>query len=224
MRLNMLLIEGNREYEKMNDVIPIRARTHYLTEQFLYFFSKIDLDGNSKLVICFEEKPKDKKKYLRDEYFHVSIFYVDKDVLEQFKILEKNEFDEYFLAIIVDACSYIARMNGKDKEVMDRIEQAANMIRANKFDFIILQKKLSKVSQDKRFRAKVYRILNCLGELWYVEIEDKKSKNITRYELMDQYTNISKEDFYKKASWQDSKYILKDRLDRETAIIEVKYT
>lgn len=136
----------------------------------------MDLDGSSKLVICFEEKPKDKKKYVRDEYFHVSIIYVDKDVLGQFEILERDELDEYFLAIIVDACSYIARFNGKNDEVIEKIEQAANMIRENKFELIILQKKLSKVSKDKRFKAKVYRKLNYLGEIWYIEVEDKKIK------------------------------------------------
>lgn len=221
MKLNLLSIEGNRKYEKMNDVMSIRAQTHYLTEQFLYFFSKMDLDGSSKLVICFEEKPKEKKKYMRDEYFHVSIYYVDKGVLEKYKTLEKDELDEYFLTIIVDACNYIAQFNNKGEEVVERIEQAADKVRANKYELVILQKKLSKVSDDKRFKAKVYRKLNCLGELWYIEVEDKKTQNIIRYELMNEYTNISKEDFYKKASWNDNKFILKDRLDRETAVIGV---
>lgn len=84
MKLSLLSIEGNRAYEKQNDILPIRARTHYLTEQFLYYLSRIDLDGSGKLVICFEEKPEDKEQYVCDTYFHVSLYYVDIDVLERF--------------------------------------------------------------------------------------------------------------------------------------------
>lgn len=61
MKLNLLSIEGSRAYEKQNDVVPIRARTHYLTEQFLHYLTKIDLDGSSKLVICFRKSQKTQK-------------------------------------------------------------------------------------------------------------------------------------------------------------------
>lgn len=222
MRLNLLSIEGNRAYEKRNDVVPIRARTHYLTEQFLYYLPKMDLDGSGKLVICFEEKPEDKERYMCDEYFHVSVYYVDKNVLERFESLEQDAFGEYFLGIIVDVCSDIARFHHKEETLIEQIREAANKIRANRFELVIQQKKLSKVSDDRRLKAKVFRQLNFLGEIWYIEVENKNTKYVVRYELMEQYTNISKVDFYKKASWEGSQFVLRDRLDRETARIETQ--
>lgn len=97
-----------------------------------------------------------------------------------------------------------------DKNVLER------------FELVIQQKKLSKVSDDRRLKAKVFRQLNFLGEIWYIEVEDKNTKYMVRYELMEQYTNIAKVDFYKKASWEGSQFVLRDRLDRETARIETQ--
>lgn len=105
---------------------------------------------------------------------------------------------------------------------MEQIREAANKIRTNRFELVIQQKKLSKVSDDRRLKAKVFRQLNFLGEIWYIEVEDKNTKYVVRYELMEQYTNISKVDFYKKASWEGSQFVLRDRLDRETARIETQ--
>lgn len=216
MKLNLLSIEGSRAYEKQNDVVPIRARTHYLTEQFLHYLTKIDLDGSSKLVICFEEKPKDTKKYVCDTYFHVSVYYVDKDVLDRFRTLEQDMMAEYFLGILVDACSNIAHSCHRDEEVVKRIGQAADQIRENHFELVIPQKKLSKTSGDKRWKASVFRRLDSQGELWYVELEDKKANIMVRHELTGQYTNISLVDFYKKAAWEGNRFVLRDRLGRET--------
>lgn len=216
MKLSLLSIEGNRAYEKQNDILPIRARTHYLTEQFLYYLSRIDLDGSGKLVICFEEKPEDKEQYVCDTYFHVSLYYVDIDVLERFQTLQQDEMSAYFLDIIVDVCKNIAHSRHRDEAVIRRIEEAADQMRANQFELVIPQKKLSKTSGDRRWRAEVYRRLDPHGELWYAELEDKRTKNVVRHELTEKYTSVSLVDFYKKAAWEGDRFVLRDRLDRET--------
>ncbi|MBQ3546097.1 MAG: hypothetical protein IJA34_14115 [Lachnospiraceae bacterium] len=78
MKLSMLSIEGNNEHEKKNDIMSIRTRTYYITEIFMHFLGKIDLDGNDKLVIQFYERPKSEDKYMCDKFFYVSCYYVDK--------------------------------------------------------------------------------------------------------------------------------------------------
>lgn len=215
MKLVQLTIENSQKS-------AIRARAHYITEQFLYFFNKIDLDGSSKLVIFLEIKPEHEDIYTNDSYFHVSKYYVEKSVHNRFDTIKENELDEYFLNIVVNACKHIAILNSREEKVIQLIDAAADKIRENKFELILLQKKLTKTSADKRFCAKVYRQINRLGEKWYAEIEDKTNKTVTKCELMTHYTNISLVDAYKKSFWENHKFILQDRLDRTEAMIKVR--
>lgn len=215
MKLAQLTIENSQKN-------AIRAKAHYITEQFLYFFNKIDLDGNSKLVILLDAKPEHEDAYINDSYFHVSKYYVGETVPDRFDALTESEFDEYFLNIVVYACKHIAIQNNREENIIQMIDDAADKIRENKFELTILQKKLTKTSADKRFRAKVYRKINRLGEKWYAEIEDKNNKTSTKCELMANYINISLVDAYKKSLWKNHKFILQDRLDRTEAVIEIK--
>lgn len=221
MKLNQLSIEGNAEHEKKNNTMSIRAMTYYITEIFMHFLLKIDLDGSGKLVIYFYDRPDLEPQYECDKYFHVSWYNVDKSVIDKFAQLEKGEYDEFFLNIVVDVCKYIALSNNRE-ELIEVIEQAAIKVRECNFELELLQKKLSKLSDNRRYKANVYRNVNRQGEIWYVVAEDKINKTSTRYEIMNSYSSISKTELFKKSYWEDEKFILADRFDRVVGSVEVK--
>ena len=201
--------------------MSIRARTYYVTEIFMQFLAKIDLDGNDKLVIHFCEKPASSNKYVCDKYFHVSCYNVDKNVIDKSDTLKDDELDKFFLDIIVEACKYIARFNNRGEDVIKMIELAADKVRENKFELVMLQKGLSKLSGNKQYKASVYRNINRYGEMWYVEMENRNNKNIKRYQIMKQYAHISKTEFFKNSYWENEKFVLTDKFGRVVETIEM---
>lgn len=220
MKLNMLVVEGNKKAEKENDLEPIRFQAYHVVEIFMSFLSKIDLDGSSKLTIHFEEKPSNKKKYVCDNYFHVSWYYVSESDIELLNSLEKSDRDEYFLNVIVKTLKSIAQINHCNQEIFEEIDTTSKKVLDSGFKLKREIKKLSKVSQDKKFRAKVYRNIDSQGELWYAEIEDKDG-NIHRHDLMSGPSYISKVDFFKKSQWEGNRFVISDRLDHVVATIVV---
>lgn len=220
MKLNMLVIEGNKRAEKVNDLEPVRFQSYHVVEIFMFFLSKIDLDGSSKLTIYFEKRPSNKKKYVCDNYFHVSWYYVNESDIELLNSLEKSDKDEYFLNVIVKTLKSIAEINHCNQEIFEEIDVASQKVLDSGFKLKREIKKLSKISQDKRFRAKVYRNIDNQGELWYVEIEDKDG-NIYRHDLMDGPSHISKVDFFKKSQWKDNRFVISNRLDYVVATVAI---
>lgn len=221
MKLSMLEIEGNKEQEKKNDTMSIRTRTYYITEIFMHFLGKIDLDGNDKLVIKFYERSKSEDKYMCDKFFHVSCYYVDRRDIDKLGELKNDELELYFLGIIVEACEYISKFNNKEKEIFEIIEKAADNVRKNDFELIIFQKSLSKISSDKKYKASVYRSINIYGEMWYVEVENRNDKSTKKYQIMKQYAHINKTEFFKKSYWDNEKFILTDRFGRIVQTIKI---
>ena len=128
MKLNMLVIEGNKKAEKVNNVIPIRVQAYHVVEIFMSFLSKIDLDGSSKLTIHFEERPSNNKTYTCDNYFHVSSYYVRESDIELLNSLEKNDRDEYFLNVIVKTLKSIAQINHCNQDIFEEIDAASRKV------------------------------------------------------------------------------------------------
>lgn len=219
MKLNMLVLEGDRGYEKLNDVIPISFQSYHISELFMHFLPKIDLDGSSKLVIYFKEKEESEAKYVCDNNFHVSWFYVDKNDLNNLKNLNKEMLNLYYLNIIADTFRYIAKQNNCNQEILTIIEETVQRVKDSEYRLTQKIKQLSRISPDKQFKANVYRHIDSQGELWYVEIEGKNNK-IKKYDIMEKPSHISKVHFYKKSQWENDKFILLNKLGQ--VVITIK--
>lgn len=156
-KLALLVIEGDKNFEKTHNVIPVNWQAFHVIEIFMHFWPRIDLDGSSKLSICFRKKKDTEQQYMQSDYFGVTIYYVDEAEIDRQRELKKEEEGEYYLNIIVDTLKYIAQINNRDAEVFNIIDETAQKVRDNNFELTLHIKKLSKVSVNRQFRANVYR-------------------------------------------------------------------
>lgn len=218
--LTILSIEGDRQSEKASNVIPINFQSYHIIEIFMNYFPKLELDGSSKLVIYFKEKPDNEEQYMKNDFFGVSWYYVDKEEISKLEMTKKEELGEYYLEIIVEVLKAIACKNGREKVLFDIIDETATRVRESKYELFQRVKTLSKTSDDKKVKANVYRHVSSLGEMWYVEFEDE-DKNISRYELMKKYSFVSKIDVFKKARWEKNTFILVDKFDKVIAKVSL---
>lgn len=218
--LTILSIEGDRQNEIASNVMPINFQSYHIIEIFMNYFPKLELDGSSKLVIYFKEKPDNEEQYMKNDFFGVSWYYVDKEKISKLKMTKKEELSEYYLEIIVEVLKAIACKNGREKALFGIIDEAATSVRESKYELFQRVKTLSKTNDDKKVKANVYRHVSSLGEMWYVEFEDG-DKNISRYELMKKYSFVSKIDVFKKARWEKDTFILVDKFDKVIAKVSL---
>ena len=184
----------------------------------------MDLDGSSQLTIFFSKKEESEQQYqyMHTDSFGVSWYYVDEAEIDRQRKLKKEEQEEYYLNIIVDTLKHIARINNRDAEIFNMIDETASKVRDADFELTLHIKKLSRTSANGQFRANVYRHICDEGENWYVEMKDK-DKNITRYsiDLTDEPLPGSATELYERSKWDGNRFIVTDRLGRVAATIDV---
>lgn len=219
----LLVIEGDKNFEKTHNVIPVIWQAFHVIEIFMHYLPKIDLDGSSKLCILFREKKDTEQQYMQSDYFGVSIYYVDEAEIDRQRGLKKEEEEEYYLNIIVDTLKYIAKINNRDGEIFNIIDETAQKVRDNNFDLTLQIKKLSKASANRQFKANVYRHINNKGESWYVDMIDKKNKNTSRIciDLLQKPTFVSQTGVFVQSKWEENRFIVSDRFGKVAAVIDV---
>lgn len=219
MKLSILSIEGDK-YEEKKRKFPIIWQAYHIKEIFMHFLPKIEIDGSSKIVIYFKDKPISEKQYMHDEYFGVSWCYVDKEKLQKINYLKNRELEEFYLDVIVEKLKEIARENDNGKNVVDYIDATAERVRKSNFELKIPIKKISKQTKDKKYKALVYRYLNSKGEMWYVDILDKEGLS-TRYNILKEFTYTPKNDVFKYSYWEHDCFVLKDKFGKITSSINL---
>lgn len=221
-KLALLVIEGDREYEKTHKVIPVNWQAFHVIEIFMHFLPKIDLDGSSKLSILFRKKKDTEQQYMQSDYFGVSIYYVDEAEMDRQRGLKREEEGDYYLNIIVDTFKRIAKIQGRDADIENVIDETAQKVRDNHFELTLPIKKLAKSSADGQFRANVYRHISNQGESWYVEIRDK-NKNLSRHniDLLKKPSFISQTGVFSQSEWEGDCFVVKEKFGRVTATIGI---
>lgn len=221
-KFSILVIEGDRDYEKTHNVVPVNWQAFNVIETFMHFLPKMDLDGSSKLSILFRKKKDTEQQYTQSDYFGVSIYYVDEAEIDRQRGLKKDEKEEYYLNIIVNTLKWIARAQGSDAALMKIIDETAQKVRDNHFELTLPVKKLAKSSADGRFRANVYRHISNQGENWYVEIKDK-NKNISRHniDLLGKPSFVSQTGVFSQSEWEGNRFVIKEKFGRVTATIDM---
>ena len=221
-KLSILVIEGDRDYEKTHNVVPVNWQAFNVIETFMHFLPKMDLDGSSKLSILFRKKKDTEQQYTQSDYFGVSIYYVDEAEIDRQRGLKKGEEEEYYLNIIVNTIKWIARTQGSDATIMNIIDETARKVRDNHFELTLPIKKLARSSADGQFRASVYRHISHQGESWYVEIKDK-NKNISRHniDLLGKPSFVSQTGVFSQSEWEENRFVIKEKFGRVTATIDM---
>lgn len=221
-KLALLVIEGDKNFEKMHNVIPVNWQAFHVIEIFMHFWPKIDLDGSSKLSILFRKKKDTEQEYMQSDYFGVSIYYVDEAEIDRQRGLKRDEEEEYYLNIIVDTLKRIAQIQDRDADILNVIDETAQKVRDNNFELTLPIKKLSKSSADGQSRANVYRHISNQGESWYVEIKDK-NKNLSRHniDLLKKPTFVSQTGVFEQSKWEGNRFIVLDRFGKVFAMIDV---
>ena len=217
----LLCLEGDRSYEKAHD-FWVNQRAFHVTEVFMHFLPRIDLDGSSKLTIFFKPIKENERQYMKNEFQGVSWCYVNETEIERHRKLNRVDEEEYYLNIIVDTLKTIAQTDGRPEEISDIIEKTAQTVRACGFELVLHIKKLSKTSSDGQYRANVYRHISRLGESWYVEIKDR-NKNISRHciDLLKKPTFISQTGVFVLSGWEGDRFVVTDRFGKVTATVKV---
>lgn len=220
MNLTMLSLEGDKPHIK--NVRPVNIESYHVVELFMNSLSRIDLDGSNKLVIYFKTLPVGESKYMRDEDFNVSWYYVGEEVLSVFKEINSAEKDVFYLNIIKESLKEIARINNKSNEILDKIELAAEQVVINGFEIYQHVKRLSRHSSTNNCKIDVFRHICPKGEMWYVEITDKMQQQKKKAKIMQDYSHISKVDFFKKSRWNGDLFELLNRFDRVVVTVDIK--
>ena len=209
--LNLIVVESDKAFTEKNKIQPVNFQMHHVLEMFMYYLSKVDLDGSTKLTIYFKDEPEGAEKYRCDKHFKVSWYYVGIESVSKLK--SGIERDSYYLERLVVVLKEIAEINHCADSVFRSIEETAAKVREQAFQLQIPIKKLSKISKDKKYKAMVYRSLCSKGEMWQVEIVEKGGM-VKKVDLLEDYTHISKEGLYFKAEWQEDSFVLLDHLGR----------
>lgn len=216
--LNYLEVQGNENYEKTHNVVPVKFQTHHISEMLMHFLGRIDLDRSTKLVIYLKEKPQKEQVYNCDNYFRVSWYYVSSEDIKKVKACKGIERDVCYLNIITGVLKEIAQKNQCEERILERINEAAAEVINQKFNLAFQVKKLSKASKDRQYRMRIYRNLCPEGEKWSAEIKEK-AKPAKTVDLMKNYAHISKAGVFFKAEWKENTYFLYDRLGNVMAAI-----
>lgn len=222
MNLRDLIVEGDKKKERDGKWVPVLWQAYHITCIFLHYLPKVDIDGNNKLVIFFKEKPEGEPQYFSDSYFHVSSYYVDNEVLEDLNALPLSIKDRemFYLDVLVDVLIKICVANKKEQSNIDMIIETARKVKECEFKQEIMIKKLSKTSSNRRYRASVFKSLDYNGEMWYLDLEDKKNKSIKRFKLQKEYSFVPKQSLFYISEWVDDKFIIRDRFGRIFVEIE----
>ena len=210
-----------REDEQRNDdkKYSISFQAHNIIQMFMFFLPKVQIDGSSKISILFEKKTEDKPQYFRNDYFHISTYYVDESTLNIANKISLEEKNEFFLSVIENVLSDIASKVGNN-EVIDAIHGAADRVREHNYEMILKMEKLSKGSKDRRYKAITYIKINSLGECAYVEIIDDK-KQVQKVDITEPITFVSLNQIIKKCEWRDHSFVMMNNLGKELVSIDL---
>lgn len=218
-KLDLLVIEGDKGFEKVHGGVRVSAQAYNAIELFMHFFPKTELDGAGRLTIHVCSKPDDKPVYYFSAFFKISIYYVSEEILEEPKRLKPNEWDEFYLKLIENVLKDIACTAGKE-ETIPVIEKAAADVRATGYELLIPMKKLSKRSPNREYQATTYRYLTPQGELQFIEIAGK-STGKEKYVISNGYEKFPLGYYAHKCEWVGNRFVIKDRQDCVRAYVDV---
>ncbi|WP_145046558.1 hypothetical protein [Paenibacillus xylanexedens] len=223
MKLKKIILEGDSKYEKVNQLFPIRWKSHHVTELFMELLPEIELDGNKQLtILATRNRRENAKKYNNYKAFNASSYYLEEEQIKTLELLKNPEDVERFvLGIIEEVLVDIINIVGEDEEKISAIKDTTKKVMESEFSLKKKINTLSKKSKIGKYKADVFRCLNrVFGEVWCVELENGLSGK-TRVEwLTSKPDYLDRRDYFKKSKWEENKFIITNKLCIEVSSIE----
>ncbi|WP_058487059.1 hypothetical protein, partial [Defluviitalea phaphyphila] len=224
MLLRDIVFKGWHEYEKANNLFPIRWKAHHITELFLELCPRMELDGSTNLNISHPKKKRNhEKKYVRDDYFNVTTYYLEEEQMKALELLTLEEAEEYIVELLEEVLIDIVNRYDKNEEKIRIIKDTIKKMREKNFSLEKKIKKLTKVTKDRKYKAEVFRCLNKkVGEAWYVKISSLGKNKISKIKwITDKPCYLNRTGKFRKSKWEGTKFIITNRLGEEVIGIDI---
>ena len=247
MKLHTLVLEGDKETEKKvkeehlpaytksdylhrkrrESLLPLFNRSFYLCRMIEEELKGTEIDGSGKITICAHQVRAypGEEKYICDHYFHISIYYLDKEQIDAIETATDEGSESIVIAeILRNSLLDIAQRSNCSEDVTKKIESVFECIINSHFVCEERIAKLTKRSKSTGFTAHVYRVLSeNTGEGWYIKITDRKGNVLCQETISSstRYVNRLGSQLYAKAEWQGDTFVIMERFGKVVYSITV---
>lgn len=238
MRLQKLVLEGERKSEKEGKRLPVSSKEDYLRRKWIesrpplhsrsFYLCRMieealrgtDLDGSGKITICASAP--EAEKYVRFESAHVSLYYLEREEIAAIEEADEDAGPAVMWKILRSALLDIARRNHRSTEAAEKIETAFAHILSGGF---VREERIGKLTKGNAgLTAQVYRVLSAeTGEGWYLTIADRKGRVLCR-ETIDggtRYVDRLGSRLYARSEWRGNTFVIYERFGKEVFSIGV---
>ena len=208
MSLKILTLQESDE-AALTMGIRIRHLSHHITQIFMEFLPKIDINGSSKIVVSLGPRGDED---LFDNVLGSTNIFVESFDFKKFLSLNRRSQDIELLEELRRALIAIATKRESNDAIVEQINQTAEKVLKTNFQLETPVKKLSKTSKNKKHKINIFKVLNAeVGESWYCQDQIFPKNKIWMHELPG---FIDRSDFFKTAELVENSYLIKNRLGK----------
>lgn len=208
MSLKILTLQESDE-AALTTGVRIRHLSHHITQIFMEFLPKIDINGSSKIVVSLGPRGDED---LFDNVLGSTNIFVESFDFKKFLSLNRRSQDIELLEELRRALIAIATKRESNDAIVEQINQTAEKVLKTNFQLETPVKKLSKTSKNKKHKINIFKVLNAeVGESWYCQDQIFPKNKIWMHELPG---FIDRSDFFKTAELVENSYLIKNRLGK----------
>ncbi|NMY99929.1 hypothetical protein HBO04_07355 [Pseudomonas proteolytica] len=189
--------------------VRIRHLSHHITQIFMEFLPKIDINGSSKIVVSLGPRGDED---LFDNVLGSTNIFLESFDFKKFLSLNRRSQDIELLEELRRALIAIATKRESNDAIVEQINQTAEKVLKTNFQLETPVKKLSKISKNKKHKINIFKVLNAeVGESWYCQDQLFPKNKIWMHEPPG---FIDRSDFFKTAELVENSYLIKNRLGK----------
>lgn len=208
MSLKILTLQESDEVA-LTTGVRIRHLSHHITQIFMEFLPKIDINGSSKIVVSLGPRGDED---LFDNVLGSTNIFVESFDFKNFLSLNRRSQDIELLEELRRALIAIATKRESNDAIVEQINQTAEKVLKTNFQLETPVKKLSKTSKNKKHKINIFKVLNAeVGESWYCQDQLFPKNKIWMHEPPG---FIDRSDFFKTAELVENSYLIKNRLGK----------
>lgn len=208
MSLKILTLQESDE-AALTTGVRIRHLSHHITQIFMEFLPKIDINGSSKIVVSLGPRGDED---LFDNVLGSTNIFVESFDFKKFLSLNRRSQDIELLEELRRALIAIATKIESNDAIVEQINQTAEKVLKTNFQLETPVKKLSKTSKNKKHKINIFKVLNAeVGESWYCQDQFFPKNKIWMHEPPG---FIDRSDFFKTAELVENSYLIKNRLGK----------
>lgn len=219
MKFRILTLEVTKTANIPNG-LPFRWLTHHVKEIFMALLPDIEINNSSKVEISFGPRG---EEAIFDGILGVTNCFVENFDFYNFYLLSPKEQDLVILDEIQKALISICLRNSNNQVAVDSIKNTICKIIDIGVELDININKLTKTTYDKRYRFKIYRILDrTVGEAWRCHATDYNSQKEVDIWMTNVPSYINRNSYFKKAEIINNTYTIYNHLSKITFEINIE--